>query len=195
MRMVTFSILLAAGAAFACPANAQTPPADPPASSGYSSTPPSASPQAPDWSGDPQIPCCDLTDIRRARSLGHGVAALEVNDFARAEEIFTDVLRHNRNNAGVRFYLGVAKMNLGKWDEAKRYLKPAARELRKLPDPKSHLGVTYAKLGDTAGAYAQRARLVQMAEACKGACELSPYILDGIQMIDEALAETRSSSF
>jgi predicted Zn-dependent protease len=85
--------------------------------------------------------------------------------------------------------MGVAKMNLGKWDEAKRYLRTAARELRKLPDPKSHLGVTYAKLGDIDGANAQRARLVKMAEACKGTCELSPYITSGIEMIDEALAE------
>lgn len=193
MRSVTFSILVAAGAAFGSAANAQTPAADPPASSTDVSTPPPMQ-QAPQWAGDPQLPCCDLSDTRRGRSLGHGVAALEANDFVQAEEIFADVLRRNRNDAGVRFYLGVAKMNLGKWDEAKRYLKSAARELRRLPDPKSHLGVTYAKLGDIAGAYAQRDRLVQMAEACKGSCEASPYILDGIQMIDNALAETPTSS-
>lgn len=194
MKTGTLSILLAAGATLAFAANAQTPdvslnPAlsEPPTSF-------SSAPADPGWSGDPWMPCCDLTDKRRARSLGHGVAALEANDFARAEEIFAGILRYNQNNDAIRFYLGVAKMNLGKWDEAKRYLKIAARELRKLPDPKSHLGVTYAKLGDTAGAYAQRARLVKMAEACKGKCELSPYIIDGIQMIDEALTETPSSS-
>jgi Flp pilus assembly protein TadD len=135
-----------------------------------------------------------LTETRSARSFAYGVAALEANDFTRAEEIFAETLRYNQNNASVRFYLGVVKMNLGKWDEAKRYLKTAARKLRKLPDPKGHLGVTYAKLGDIAGANAQRARLVKMAEACKGTCKLSPYIMDGIQMIDEALAEAPSSS-
>jgi Flp pilus assembly protein TadD len=136
------------------------------------------------------IPCCDATDTRAPRTLGQGIAALEDNDFARAEEIFARVLRYNGNNVTARFYMGVAKMNLGKWDEATRYLRGPARELRKLPDPKTHLGVTYAKLGDASGARTQRAHLVKMAEACGGACELSPYIIKGIQMIDDALAET-----
>jgi tetratricopeptide (TPR) repeat protein len=118
-----------------------------------------------------------------------GVAALEANDFARAEEIFNEGLRYYGSNPRFRFFMGVAKMNLGKWDEARRYLRTAARELRRLPDPKGHLGVTYAKLGDIDAANAQRARLVKMAEACKGTCKLSPYITSGIQMIDEALAE------
>lgn len=190
MKIVPFSILLAASAVLACTAHAQTP-SDPPVSSGSASYPPVVVPQAdPGWSGNPVMPCCDMTEARGVRSFDQGVAALEANDFARAEEIFADILRYNRNDATVRFYLGVAKMNLDKWDEAKRYLKIAARKLRKLPDPKGHLGVAYAKLGDTAGAYAQRAALVKMSKACKDRCRLSPYIMDGIQMIDEALAET-----
>jgi tetratricopeptide (TPR) repeat protein len=190
MRTTSLPILLAASAAFAFAAHAQEAPAfmniDPPTPGAESN--PGLQPGG-GWQGDPVMPCCDLTDIRRERSLGDGVAALEASDFARAEEILARNLRYNKNNDAVRFYLGVAKMNLGKWDEAKRNLKIAARELRKLPDPKGHLGVTYAKLGDIAGANAQRARLVKMAEACKGDCKLSPYITSGIQMIDEALAE------
>ena len=195
MRAVTLSILLASAAVFGAAAvNAQTPDVSLNPALSEAPTSFSSAPADPGWSGDPQMPCCDLTDRRSARSLDHGVAALEASDFTQAEEIFANVLRHNKNNTAVRFYLGVAKMNLGKWDEAKRYLKTAARELRKLPDPKSHLGVTYAKLGDIDAAHAQRARLVKMAEACKSKCELSPYIIDGIEMIDEALAESPSSS-
>jgi tetratricopeptide (TPR) repeat protein len=188
MKTVTLSVLLAAGAALVGAANAQEAPTYIP------STPFTASEQVRSdpgsWSGDSWLNIPELAP--RTSPIPTGVAALEANDFARAEEIFTRILRYNRNDAAVRFYLGVAKMNLGKWDEAKRYLRTAARTLRKLPDPKSHLGVTYAKLGDIAGANAQRARLVKMAEACKDACELSPYIQDGIQMIDEALAERAS---
>ena len=55
--------------------------------------------------------------------------------------------------------MGVTKVKLEKWDEAKRYLKTPARDLRKLPDPKGYLGVTLAKLGDMKGALAQRASL------------------------------------
>lgn len=187
MRTTSLSILLAAGAALAFAAHAQEAP-------GFSLPEPStpgadSGRQEAGWQGDLVMPCCDVTVTRGARSLGHGVAALEASDFTQAEEIFTRIMRYNRNDTAVRFYMGVAKMNLGKWDEAERYLKTAARKWRELPDPKSHLGVTYAKLGDIAGANAQRARLVKMAEACKGDCKLSPYIVDGIQMIDEALAE------
>ncbi len=187
MRTTSLPILLAASAAFAFAAHAQAPPPATPAPS--SDVPIVSQPPETVWAGDPRAPCCDLADIRRERSLEHGVAALEASDFGRAEEILARNLRYNKNNDAVRFYLGVAKMNLGKWDEAKRNLKIAARELRKLPDPKGHLGVTYAKLGDIAGANAQRAELVKMADACKGDCRLSPYIAGGIQMIDEALAE------
>jgi tetratricopeptide (TPR) repeat protein len=110
-------------------------------------------------------------------------------DFARAEAIFNEGLRYYGDNPRYRFFMGVTKMNLGKWEEARKYLRTAARELRKLPDPKGHLGVTYVKLGDTEAAIAQRARLVEMAEACKGTCKLSPYIMSSIAMIDEALAD------
>jgi Flp pilus assembly protein TadD len=196
MRTIALSILLAAGAALAFPANAQTPPApaSPPDPSFPTSLMGAQPPAEPPWSEDLRMPCCDATDTRRARSFGSGVAALEASDFTRAEEIFADILRYNKNDTTLRYHMGVAKMNLGKWDEAKRYLRTPARELRKDPDPKSLLGVTYARLGDIAGANAQRASLVRMAEACKGACEFSSSIMDGIRMIDEALAETRSSS-
>jgi Flp pilus assembly protein TadD len=192
MRPIAVSVFLAASAALAFSANAQSPPTAPP----VDNSPPAITtqPNEPGWAGDPVLPCCDLTDTRRARSFGHGVAALEASDFALAEEIFARILQYNRSDTAVRFHMGIAKMNLGKWDEAKKYLKTAARKWRELPDPKGHLGVAYAKLGDVAGAYAQRARLVRMAEACKGTCKLSPYIMDGIRMIDEALAQPASSS-
>lgn len=189
MRTFALSILLAAGAAFVGVAGAQE------AASNYIPTAPFTASQqqrsdpGTDWDrlrGDPgpALP---------PRSFEAGVAALEANDFARAESIFNEGLRYYGNNPRFRFFMGVAKMNLGKWEEARKYLRTAARELRKLPDPKSHLGVTYAKLGDIDSAIAQRARLVEMAEACKGTCKLSPYIMSGIEMIDEALAEPAES--
>jgi tetratricopeptide (TPR) repeat protein len=192
MRTATLSVLLAAGAALAGAAYAQEAPSAPPA---YEPTTPfSAQSDAgpPNWDGDAWRRDPGL--MMPPRPLEAGVAALEANDFTRAEKIFNEGLRYYGSNPRYRFFMGVAKMNLGKWEEARRYLRTAARELRKLPDPKGHLGVTYAKLGDIESANAQRARLVEMAEACKGTCKLSPYIASGIQMIDEALAETPSSA-
>jgi tetratricopeptide (TPR) repeat protein len=188
MKTVTLSVLLAAGAALVGAANAQEAPTYIP------STPFTASEQVRSdpgsWSGDSWLNIPELAP--RTSPIPTGVAALEANDFARAEEIFTRILRYNRNDAAVRFYLGVAKMNLGKWEDAKPYLEIAVRKKPKHPDPKSRLGVTYAKLGDTTGATVQRAELVKMAETCKRTCkDFTPFIAGGIEMIDKALGESR----
>lgn len=188
MKSVAFSFLLAAGAMVHGAAMAQEPPAA--ASSQTPSTPYTGSESQRSQSGWYSPPSGDLGPVLTRYPVRSGVAALEASDFVRAEKIFAERLRYDGSDVAARFYLGVAKMNLGKWSEAKPHLKSAARELRKLPDPKSHLGVTYAKLGDVAGARAQRDRLVRMSETCRGTCSLAPRIDAGIRMIDEALAET-----
>jgi tetratricopeptide (TPR) repeat protein len=187
MKSLTLSVLLAAGAALASAGYAQEAPSAPPA---YVPTTPFTAQSdsgPPHWGGDPWR---GEPSQAMPRSFEAGVAALEANDFVKAEAIFNETLRYYGSNPRFRFFMGVTKMNLGKWEEARRYLRTPARELRRLPDPKSYLGVTYVKLGDFDAAHAQRASLVKMAEACKGTCELSPYIASGIQMIDEALAES-----
>jgi tetratricopeptide (TPR) repeat protein len=186
MKRVTLSVVLAAGAALTGAAHAQ----EAPAANYVPATPYTQSQQErsnPGWDGDAWRR--DPGPILTANPFEDGVAALDANDFTRAEAIFVKSLRYNANDVTARFYMGVTKMKLEKWDEAKRYLRTPARELRKLPDPKGHLGVTYVKLGDITGANAQRAALVKMADACKGTCKLAPYIASGIQMIDAALAQ------
>ncbi len=185
MRTVTISILLAAGAALVFPAHAQEasvapPVAADPALGGGTYSPPTDAPLSV-W--------IDTTPSDYRGSMAYGVSLLKANKFTKAEEVFADILRSKKNNADANFYMGVAGMNLGKWGEAKSYLEIAVEKKPEHPDPKSRLGVTYAKLGDTAGANALRAELVKMSDACKGDCRLSPYIIGGIQMIDEALAK------
>jgi TolA-binding protein len=190
MRTVALSILLAAGIAAAVPANAQTPP--PPAGDAlFPASLLSYQPTSdPGWDGDAWRRPMVLERIYGDR-MEIGVAALKAGEFPLAEAMFADFLRLRPNSADANFYMGVAKMNLGEWDEAKTHLELAVQKKPKHPDPKSRLGVTYARLGDAAGANAQRAELVKMGAGCKGACkrELSPYIIAGIEMIDKALAE------
>lgn len=187
MKTVTLSMLLGAGVAFAGAANAQAAPPTYVPSTPYTYSeqqrhdPPSTGAWMDNWHGDPNL------GVVSNNSFGAGVAALQANDFTKAEEIFTKSLLFNKNDVTARFYMGVTKVKLEKWEEAKRYLRTPARDLRKVPDPKGYLGVTYAKLGDTEAALAQRASLLKMAEACQGTCEHASYIANGIQMIDEAL--------
>jgi TolA-binding protein len=181
MRTTSLPILLAASAAFAFAAHAQAPPPATPAPSSdlpIVSQPPETAWDS--WRGK---------DLIVANPIRDGVDALKNQDFAEAEKNFAKVLRYKPASADANFYMGVTGMNLGKWEDARKHLEIAVRKKPKHPDPKSRLGVTYAWLGDTAGANAQRAELVKMADACKGDCRLSPYITSGIQMIDEALAE------
>jgi TolA-binding protein len=116
-----------------------------------------------------------------------GMQALQAKNYPLAEGIFEDVLRQNRNHADANFLMGVTKMGLEKWDEAKKYLEIAVRKSPKKPDPKSRLGVTLIKLGDIEGAKKQREELVRLQTACKGDCRDGQYINDGIAMIDGAL--------
>ena len=186
MRTAALSILLATCAALAGVANAQDAPpapvsvAGPPAPVDHGQT-------QPQWDGDSWR---NVAGPTRANPMQVGVSALKAGEFTLAEDLFGDYLRSKPFSADANFYMGVTRMNLGEWEEAKKNLEIAVRRKPKHPDPKSRLGVTYAELGDVTGAYAQRAELVKMSDACKGSCALSPYILGGIQMIDEALAET-----
>lgn len=123
-----------------------------------------------------------------------GIAALEANDFAQAETLLGKSLQFNKNNVSLRLHMGIAKMELGKWDEARHYLRTPAREMRRDPEPKSLLGVTYVKLGDFESAYAQRESLLQMAAACESSCERAAEIESGIALIDAALAEAGAKS-
>jgi TolA-binding protein len=186
MRTVTLSLVLVASAAFAGLASAQeaAPPAAAPA---YTDTPAYTANNQPEWDGDAwrQFPGPAIVSRMEA-----GVAALKAMDYMTAEEVFAHVLRVKPANADANFYMGVAKMNLGEWEDAKTHLEIAVRKKPKHPDPKSRLGVAYAKLGNTTGAIAQRAELVKMSETCKRSCkDFTPFISGGIEMIDEALGK------
>jgi len=187
MKTVTLSILLAAGAALASAATAQVPPtpASPPDPSFPTSLMNVQTHADPGWSGDPKLPCCDVDRGPSSGPFHSGLVALKAQDYAKAEKIFTRAVVRNQRSAEAHLFIGVTQMNLGKWDDAKKNLDFAARKRPYHPDPKSLLGVTYARLGDIAGANAQRAKLEKLADTCKADCE---YIADGIQLIDEALA-------
>ncbi|MEQ1780430.1 MAG: tetratricopeptide repeat protein [Hyphomonadaceae bacterium] len=119
-----------------------------------------------------------------AKRYQDGVDALNAKNFAVAEAIFDEVLRENGNHPEANFMMGVAKMSLGKWAEAKSNLEIAVKKKPKEPDPKSRLGVTLIKLGDAEGAKKQRDDLVKLQKACNGNCKNAAYIDRGIAMID-----------
>lgn len=183
MRTVALSVLLSVAALLVFPAAAQET-ATPSLSIPATLPPLSATMQEPGWSGDTWRDPGGV-DLR---PIDEGLFALKRGKYVTAETAFAKVLRRDADNANANLFMGVARMNLGKWEAAKANLEIARDRLPAHPDPKSRLGVTYAKLGDTAGAYAQRAALVAMAESCNAGCKLAPFISSGIAMIDAALS-------
>lgn len=188
MRIGTLSSLLAAAAIWSGAAMAQQTPAPQGSAPVLPPTPFTTN------ASSPQGQSSSWQDRTYAFAAGRDIRvafrALDNKDFALAEEIFADVVQRDPKNPKANFYLGATRMGLGKWQDAKTNLELAAREMKRHPDPKSRLGVTYAKLGDAAAANVQRAELVKMADACNNTCKLSPYIASGIRMIDDALATT-----
>lgn len=188
MKLFALSILLAALGLFTNHALAQTSYTPPPAATASAdyAMPPAGPRQEVPWNGGSR----DMTDgMTSGPRIGAAFEAIKAGNFVRAEEVFAKYVRQNPRDAAAHLYLGATRMDLGKWEDAKTSLERAARKLPRHPDPKARLGVTYAKLGDTAAAYSQRAELVKMTNSCKNVCKLSPYIKEGIQMIDAALAE------
>ncbi len=122
-----------------------------------------------------------------ARHYQDGVEAIRAKNFQVAEGIFEEILRQNPNHADANFMMGIAKMSLDKWEDAKKYLEIAVRKSPKQPDPKSRLAVTLIRLGDVEGAMKQRADLEKMNQDCKGKCRNAEWIATGLAMIDASL--------
>jgi len=122
-----------------------------------------------------------------SRRIEEATFALQSKNYTVADGLLEDALRHDPKNAHANFLMGVAKMGLEKWSDAKKYLEIAVKKAPKDPDPKSRLAVTLIKLGDIDGAMAQRNELAKMSEKCKGACRNAQWIASGLSMIDSAL--------
>ncbi len=120
-----------------------------------------------------------------------GAEALQNKNYAVAEGIFTELLRRSPGNADANFLMGLAKIGLENWAEAKRYLEVAVRLDPKRPEARTRLGLTYVRLDDLDSASRQRAELANMDRDCKRACEDAVWIADGLVLLDQALSPNR----
>jgi hypothetical protein len=116
-----------------------------------------------------------------------GVEALQKQDFAGADKILTNMAAQNPTTTDAHYLLGIAKLGLQNWAEAKQVLEIAVKKEATRPEPKARLGVAYLRLNDTGGAMKQREDLAAMAEKCKG-CADAPRIAENIALLDRAIA-------
>ena len=119
------------------------------------------------------------------------VAALEGKDFVTAEAILIDVIRRDPARIDASFLMGLAKIGLNKWDEARIYLEIAVEKEPARPEPKTRLGLTYVQLGALDAAREQRRQLGGLNTDCNKTCPDAKWIGEGLVVLDEALSPER----
>lgn len=117
------------------------------------------------------------------------VAALQAKDYAGAEAKLSELMeRTSTLPADANFLMGLAKIGLEKWGEAKPYLEAAVAAEPARPEPRTRLGLAQVMLGDGPAAREQREALIQLDIACSKTCTDATWISDGIRTLDQALA-------
>jgi hypothetical protein len=122
------------------------------------------------------------------------LAAMQAKDFAGAEVALAEVLQRSAKAPGANFLMGLAKIGLEKWSEARPYLEAAIVDEPKRPEPKTRLGITYVKLGNPDAAKVQREALVALGASCKNACQDATWIAEGIALIDQAMSSEQAAA-
>jgi tetratricopeptide (TPR) repeat protein len=120
-----------------------------------------------------------------------GLAALQAQDYTQAEKSFTELLSKDPTTSDANYLMGLAKLGLKKWPEAKQHLELAIISEPARPEPKARLGVADIMVNDMTGAMAQRAELVSMTNKCANTCADARRIADNLAMIDKVLAVTK----
>jgi len=116
----------------------------------------------------------------------NGLDALQAQDFTLAEKEFARLLSMEPTTSDANFLMGLAKIGLNKWPEAKASLQAAVASEPTRPEPKARLGVAHVMLGDINSAADQHDALGAMARACNG-CPDQKAINDNLLMLDKIL--------
>jgi TolA-binding protein len=117
-----------------------------------------------------------------------GVDALNNQDFATAEKTFAELVAKTPTTSDAHYLMGLAKLGLKNWAEAKQFLEIAVKQEPKRAEPKSRLGVAYVRLNEIDAAKKQREELAAMEKKCKGTCPEAPAIASNLALLDQVLA-------
>jgi len=115
-----------------------------------------------------------------------GLAALQAQDFGLAESHFAKLLSFDPTTSDANYLMGLAKLGLKKWPEAKLSLEAAVKSEPKRPEPKARLGVAHVMLGDINSAADQHDALSKMVQDCQR-CPDAKAIADNLTMLDKLL--------
>lgn len=119
-----------------------------------------------------------------------GAAAYQAQDFKAAATAFKHVISVVPRHAPAQYLLGSSYLQMADFKKAKRPLELAVKYDPEMIDGLRDLGVTYAKLGEVAGATSKRDALIQMKTGCADPCATVARLDEAVRAVDAALAGT-----
>jgi tetratricopeptide (TPR) repeat protein len=146
----------------------------------------SAAPAFAQYTGGGSIKMLNTETMDPTLLYKQGVEYLQAKDYTRAVAAFREVLVKRDGDPATNFMMGVAQVGLNDLNEAKRYLSRAVSAKPDLAEAVGRLGWVEAKLGNAAGAKAQRDELVKLRDKCAGACAEAATINAAITVVDSA---------
>lgn len=139
--------------------------------------------------GATSTPSMNLPQFDAADEYRKGVDALKAQQFSDAKKSFARVLGVSPEDANTNFLAGMADAGLNDLKGAAKHYEKAIRADSRLIPAEQELGITYAKLGDTAKAQTALGRLQRLNDDCKGTCKEADQIKQAIDAVQSAIGQ------
>lgn len=140
-------------------------------------------------SGGGSMPSASAPQYDPAEEYRNGVAALQASKYAEAKRAFDHVLSAAPKDANTHYLAGLARAGMGDNKGALKFFQKAVKYNDGLIPAHQQLGVTLAKLGDTAKAQAELDALSARAKNCGDACPEAADLRAAIAAITTAIGQ------
>jgi Flp pilus assembly protein TadD len=119
------------------------------------------------------LPATSRPRVDPAESFREGVAALQAEDYKKAEKKFGEVLSVAPKHPEANYYMALAKIGNGKTKSAVRYLEKAVKERSNFVEARERLALVKIELGEPEEAQEQLAAIESLKADCaaEGACD------------------------
>lgn len=140
--------------------------------------------------GGGSMPMPSSRNVNPQESFRDGIAALEARDFKKAEKKFGEVLSAAPKHPEANYYMGLAKVGLGKQKQAVKYFEKAIDARAQFTEAREQLALVSIQLADLDTANAQLAALKEQQTACGSDCSpaYSQRLAQAIATVEAALA-------
>lgn len=130
------------------------------------------------------LPATSGPKVDPAESFRDGVAALQANDYKKAEKKFGEVLSVAPKHPEANYYMALAKIGAGKSKNAVRYLQKAIKERGNFIEARERLALVKIDLGEPDAAREQLTAIEGLKAECATAGDCEP---DFVARVDLAI--------